>query len=125
MVWNLKNKTKLNITKKNRLTDKENKLVVTSEEREGERGTRRGREGSLQPHRLAHRFLCPWGFSRQEYWSGRPCPPPGDLPNPRIEPRSPTLHADSLPSKSPRKPKTYEVLSIKKATRIHCTTQGI
>ena len=31
------------------------------------------------------------GFSRQEYWTGLPCPPPGDLPNPRIEPRSPVL----------------------------------
>ena len=30
--------------------------------------------------------LC-MGFSRQEYWSGLPCPPPGDLPNPGIEPR--------------------------------------
>ena len=30
-------------------------------------------------------------FSRQEYWSGLPCPLPGDLPNPGIEPRSPTL----------------------------------
>ena len=35
------------------------------------------------------------GFSRQEYWSGLPCSPPGDLPNPGIEPRSPTLQADS------------------------------
>ena len=40
----------------------------------------------------------PWGFSRQEYWSGMPCPPPGDRSNPGIEPRSPTLPADSLPS---------------------------
>ena len=31
------------------------------------------------------------GFSRQEYWSGLPCPPPGDLPNPGIEPASPAL----------------------------------
>ena len=31
------------------------------------------------------------GFSRQEYWSGLPCPSPGDLPNPGIEPRSPAL----------------------------------
>ena len=38
------------------------------------------------------------GFSKQEFWSELPCPPPGDLPNPRIEPRSPTLQADSLPS---------------------------
>ena len=30
------------------------------------------------------------GFSRQEYWSGLPCPPPGDLPDPRIELKSPT-----------------------------------
>ena len=48
------------------------------------------------------------GFSRQEYWSGLPCPPPGDLPNSGIEPRSPTLQADSLPSKSPGKPRVLE-----------------
>ena len=40
------------------------------------------------------------GLSRQEYWSGLPFPPPGDLPNPGIEPRSPTLWADSLQSES-------------------------
>ena len=34
------------------------------------------------------RLLCPWGFSRPEYWSGLPCPPPGDFPNPGIEPSS-------------------------------------
>ena len=34
-------------------------------------------------------------FSRHEYWSGLPYRPPGDLPNPGIEPRSPTLQADS------------------------------
>ena len=38
------------------------------------------------------------GFSRQEYWSGLPYPSPGDLPNPGIEPGSPALQADSLPS---------------------------
>ena len=37
------------------------------------------------------------GFSRQEYWSGLPFPPPGDLPDPGIEPTSPALQADSLP----------------------------
>ena len=36
-------------------------------------------------------------FSRQEYWSGLPFPPPGDLPQPGIEPRSPALAGDSLP----------------------------
>ena len=44
---------------------------------------------SLRPYGLfPARFLCPWGFSRQEYWSGSPCPPPAELPNPGIEPRS-------------------------------------
>ena len=38
------------------------------------------------------------GFSRQEYWSGLPFPSPGHLPNPGIEPRSPALQADSLPT---------------------------
>ena len=44
------------------------------------------------------------GFSRQEYWSGLPCPSPGDLPDPGIEPGSPTLQADALPSEPPGKP---------------------
>ena len=62
------------------------------------------------------RFSCVWlfatlwtvarqaplsmGFSRQEYWSGLPCPPPGDLPDPGIEPEfpvAPTLQVDSVP----------------------------
>ena len=38
------------------------------------------------------------GFSRQEYWSGLPFPSPGDLPNPGIEPVSPALQVDSLPT---------------------------
>ena len=45
----------------------------------------------------------PIGFFRQEYWSGLPFPPPGDLPDPGIEPRSPTLQADSLPFQPPGK----------------------
>ena len=42
----------------------------------------------------------PWstGFSKQEHWSGLPFPSPGDLPHPAIEPRSPALQADALPS---------------------------
>ena len=43
-------------------------------------------------------------FSRQEYWSGLPCPPPGDLPDPGIKLSSPPLKADSLPSEPPGKP---------------------
>ena len=38
------------------------------------------------------------GFSRQEYWSGLPFLSPGDLPDPGIEPGSPALQADALPS---------------------------
>ena len=43
------------------------------------------------------------GFSRQEYWSGLPCPSPGELPNPGIEPGAPTLEVDSLLSEPPGK----------------------
>ena len=43
------------------------------------------------------------GLSKQEYWSGLPLPSPGDLPNLGIEPTSPALKADSLPSELPGK----------------------
>ena len=56
-----------------------------------------GMSDSLRPHGLQpSRFLYPWGLSRKEYWSGLPCPPPGDLPNPRIPPRYPSLQPDFL-----------------------------
>ena len=41
---------------------------------------------------------CSWGFSRQEYWSGLPFPFPEDLPDPGIQPGSPALQADDLPT---------------------------
>ena len=47
------------------------------------------------------------GFSRWEYWSGLPFPSPGDLPDPGIEPGSPALQADSLPTEPPGKPFLY------------------
>ena len=50
------------------------------------------------------------GFSRQEYWSGLLCPPPGDCPNPGIKPRSPTLQVDSLPSELPGKALYTDIL---------------
>ena len=64
------------------------------------------------------RLLCPWGFSRQEYWSRLPCPPAGNLPNPGIESRSSALQADSLLSEPPRKPKNTGVgrLSLLRGT---------
>ena len=63
-------------------------------------------------------FVTPWtiayqappsmGFSRQEYWSRLPFPSPGDLPDTGIEPRSPTLQADALPSITPKEPSVKE-----------------
>ena len=59
-------------------------------------------------------FVTPWtvayqappsvGFSRQECWSGVPLPSPGDIPDPGIEPGSPALQKDALPSEPPGKP---------------------
>ena len=52
------------------------------------------------PWTVAHQAPLSMEFSRQEHWSGLPSPSPGDLPNPGIEPRSPSapaLQADSLP----------------------------
>ena len=51
-------------------------------------------------------------FSRQEYWSGYPFASPGDLPNPGIKPRSPTLQGDSLPAEPQGKPKNTGVGSL-------------
>ena len=48
--------------------------------------------------------------SRQEYWSGLPFPPPGNLPNPGIEPGSPALQADALPSELPGKPQKMSII---------------
>ena len=53
---------------------------------------------------VAHQAPLSTGFSRQEYWSGLPCPPPWDLPNPGIKPMSPPLQGDSLLSEPPGKP---------------------
>ena len=68
---------------------------------------------TLWPSPARPRLLCPWGFSRQEYWSGLPCPPPGDLLNLGNEPRSPALWEDSLPSEPPGKPLQSPLSSLK------------
>ena len=69
--------------------------------------------GKVKVKSLSHvrLFVTPWdvayqaslsmGFSRQGYWNGLPLPSPGDLPNPGIEPSSPTLQADALSSEPP------------------------
>ena len=54
------------------------------------------------PWTVAHQAPLSMRFSRQEHWSGLPFPSPGDLPNPGIGPRSPTLWADPLTSEPPK-----------------------
>ena len=71
------------------------------------------KERKCLPLRCVQLFVTPWtvarqaplsmGFSRQEYWSRLPFPPPRDLLHPGIEPQSPTLQADSLPTEPPEK----------------------
>ena len=53
---------------------------------------------TLRPRGLEPTGSVSVGVSRQEYWSGLPCPPPGDLSHPGVKPRPPTLQADSLPA---------------------------
>ena len=74
----------------------------------------------LQPTRL----LCPLGFSRQEYWSGQPSSSPGDLPDPGIEPGSPTLQMDSLPAELPGKP-PFNLNYLLKALSSSIITLGV
>ena len=54
---------------------------------------------------VAYQVPLSMEISRQEYWSGLPFPSPGDLLDPGIEPGSPSLQADALPSEPPGKPK--------------------
>ena len=77
---------------------------------------------------MSNSFPTPWsvachaplfvGFVRQEYWSGLPFPSPGDLPDPRIEPESPPLHADS---ESPWKPLRIQSCSVTQLCPTLCT----
>ena len=70
------------------------------------------------PMTVAHQAPLSMGSSRQEYWSGLPCPPPGDLPDPGIRPGSPALQVDSLLSEPPGKPKKIGVGSLSLLQRI-------
>ena len=64
------------------------------------------------PWTVAHQAPLSVEFSRQEHWSGLPCPSAGDLPDPGIKPRSPMLQADSLPSEPPDKSKACDITSL-------------
>ena len=61
----------------------------------------------------AHQAPLSLGFSKQEYWSGLPFPSPGD-PNPGIEPRSPALQVDSLPTEPPGSPNTQHSCQLER-----------
>ena len=75
-------------------------------------------------------FATPWTvayqaplfmeFSRQEYWTGLPFPSPGDLPDPGIEPRSPALQANALPSEPQGSPNLYFSISLLLGTVLLC-----
>ena len=60
------------------------------------------------PWTVAYQAPLSMGFSKQECWSGLPFPSPGDLPDPGIEPGSPSLQADALPSEPPGKPQILQ-----------------
>ena len=64
------------------------------------------------PMDVAHQAPLSMGFSRQEYWSGLPCPSPGVLPDAGIKPRSPALQVGSLPSELPGKPKVQCICEL-------------
>ena len=80
-----------------------------------------GWEDPLEKGKVTHSSILAWRipwiiqsleFSRPEYWSGSPFPSPGDLPTPGIEPRSPSLQADSLLAEPHGKPKNTGVGSL-------------
>ena len=58
----------------------------------------------VAPWTVAHKTPFSIGFPRQDYWSGLPFPPPGDLADPGIEPESLALQVDSLSFEPPGKP---------------------
>ena len=62
------------------------------------------------PWTVAYQAPPSMGFCRQECWSGLPFPSLGDLPDPGIEPGSPALQADALPSEPPGKPNRHPCL---------------
>ena len=79
----------------------------------------------MTPWTVARQAPLTMGFSRQEYWSGLPCPPPEDLPDAGIKPRSPALQVDSLPSELAGKPTIeYKGYNIIKDTDEQRGTQG-
>ena len=80
---------------------------------------------SVTPWTVAHQAPLSMGFSRPEYWSGLPCSPPGDLPDPGMEPQSPALLADSSLSEPPGMPQqtteTHSPIVVETRRQIEAT----
>ena len=85
------------------------------------------------PSVVSDSFATPWtvasqaplsmGLSGQEYWSGLPCLPPGDLPDPEIKTRSSTMQADSLPTEPRKNPQNIGVSSLSLCQGIFLTQE--
>ena len=75
---------------------------------------------SAMPWTVTCQASLPMGFSRQEYWGGLPCPPPGDLPNPGIKPESlmsPALAGGFFTTSVKWKAPSVRITIIKKDTK--------
>ena len=84
------------------------------------------------PWTLAHPAPLSMDFPRQEYWSGLPCPPPGDLPDPGIQPASPALAGRFFTTEPPGKPSkilipilklnmSLQIMSRESKEKLFCT----
>jgi len=90
------------------------KIKTKKQKNYGYLGTRKGVT-------IAHKASPSMEFSRQVYWSGFPFPSPGDLPDPGIEPGSPTLQADALLAEPPEKPrKADQIRSVAQSCPTLC-----
>ena len=72
------------------------------------------------PYTVAHQAPLSMAFSRQEYWSGLPFPPPEDIPDPGIEPRFSALQADALPLSHQGRYKRHRLLWFRKVVLGEC-----
>ena len=84
----------------------------------------------VTPWTVAHQAPLSMGFSRQEHWSGLPCPPPGDLPNPGTEPTSPAVPAlagrslEVILDKQDKQRKTRNILWHNNSSSAHIRVQN-
>ena len=78
----------------------------------------------MTPETETYQAFLSMGFSRQDYWSGLPLPSPGDLPEPGVEPGSPALQTDSLPSEPPGKTIAFLVVEFSKCNNVLSSVDG-